>query len=525
MTEMASAAELAPQEREGLLSRLDPLTARGLKARLLAIAGLLALSALPMLLLAPLFEAPFDPDQGGYATIARGWLHGAIPYRDLWDNKGPLLFLWYVASFRWLGETIVAPRVMAGLAAGLSVPFVWATARALFGRREAVLAAAIFSLSFANVYLQVTANAEVFMLPPLTAGLLAFALGAKGGRLWWFLAAGILTALAVFTRQSALWAFVSYGAWLGALFIRHPEERPQHVKALACLLAGAAVGVGPIVAYFAAHGALYDLWYAMFAFNWEWAGEFPLWMKLVPPMLMNPAPLVGGLPFWALAAVGVWQLWKRGDRFAWLVLSFLAFSEVSAQTLGKTSPHYSIQLLPAAAVAAAVGVPHVAEHWQRGDRKVRALAVAATALALGTIVFAYAQPTPADRFRVQYTYRDYADDAVEAPEIASAVKELTRPGDYVYEWGRKSEIYFLAGRQPASRWLHDRPYSVDKSILDEVIADLEEKRPALIFITLQEHQMGSGGYTLPAALKEHLDEHYRYAGRVKYADLYQREER
>src|SRR3972149_520053 len=98
MTEMASAAELAPQEREGLLSRLDPLPARGLKARLLAIAGLLALSALPMLLLAPLFEAPFDPDQGGYATIARGWLpDGAIPYRDLWDNNGPALFLWYAA--------------------------------------------------------------------------------------------------------------------------------------------------------------------------------------------------------------------------------------------------------------------------------------------------------------------------------------------------------------------------------------------------------------------------------------------
>ena len=525
MTEMAHTAEPATQELEGWLSRLDPLTARSLRARLISIAALVALSALPLAFLAPLFEAPFDPDQGGYATIARGWLHGAIPYRDLWDNKGPLLFLWYAASFRWLGETVVAPRVMAGLAAGLSVPFVWATARTLFGRREAVLAAALFSLSFANVYLQVTANAEVFMLPPLTAGLWTFAMGAKGGRLWWFLAAGVLTALAVFTRQSALWALGGYGAWLGALFVGHPEERPQHMKALACLVAGAVLGAAPIVAYFAAHGALYGLWYAMFAFNWEWAGEFPLWVKLVPPMLLNASPLLGGLPFWALAAVGVWQLWKRGDRRAWLVLSFLAFSEAAAQTVGKISPHYSIQLLPAAAVAAAVGVPYVAERWQQGDRPVRALAVAATVLAAGAVTFAYAQPTPADRFRAQYTYLDYAEDAVEAPEIAAAVRGMTQPGDYIYEWGRKSEIYFLADRQPASRWLHNRPYSVDRSIIDEVIADLEEKRPALILITLEEHQMGSGGYTLPSALKEHLDKHYRYAGRVVYADLYQREER
>src|SRR3990170_620862 len=111
--------------------------------RLPEAAALLALSALPALFLAPLFGAPFERDQGGYATIARGWLHGAIPYRDLWDNKGPLLFLWYVASFLTLGESTLSPRILAALAAGLSVPFVWAAARTLFDRRLATLAAAL----------------------------------------------------------------------------------------------------------------------------------------------------------------------------------------------------------------------------------------------------------------------------------------------------------------------------------------------------------------------------------------------
>src|SRR3990170_1736385 len=191
MTDMAHMAELAPQEREGWLSRLDPLTARGLRARLLSIAALLALSALPLLFLAPLFDATLEPDQGGYATIARGWLDGAIPYRDLWDNKGPLLFLWYAASFASLGESTLSPRVFAALAAGLSVPFVWATARALFDRRLAALAAALFALSFLNIYIQVTANAEIFMLLPLTAGLWTFALGARSQSPWPFLAAGV----------------------------------------------------------------------------------------------------------------------------------------------------------------------------------------------------------------------------------------------------------------------------------------------------------------------------------------------
>jgi 4-amino-4-deoxy-L-arabinose transferase-like glycosyltransferase len=523
---MARHTRVVAPEPKGWLARLDPFSSEGARARLLALGVLLALSALPLVFLAPLFGAPFERDQGAYATIARGWLDGAIPYRDLWDNKGPLLFLWYAASFKWLGESVVAPRVLAAAAAGLSVPFVWATTRALFGRREAALAAGLFALSFANVYLQVTANAEVFMLLPLTAGLWAFVMGARGGSLWWFLAAGALTSLAVLTRQSALWAFVGYGAWLAALFVRAPAERRRQAQAMSALVLGAMLAAAPFVAYFAFHGALYELWHAMFAFNWEWAGEYPLPRKLVPPMLLNPAPLLGGLVFWALAAVGVWRLCLRGDRFAWLVLSFLLFSEAAVQTLGKVSPHYSVQLLPGAAVAAGVGLPYVWDRWQQGHRQLGAWVATAAALTVAAAAFAYAQPTAADRFQIQYVLtgwptHDYAENAVQAPEIAEAVEEMTEPGDYVYEWGRESEIYFLADRQPASRWLHNRPYSVDKSIMAEVIADLEEKRPAVILLTSKLDTLDVAGHRPPPELAAFLARHYDYAGRVLYAELYE----
>ena len=93
---------------------------------------------------------------------------------------------------------------------------------------------------------------------------------------------------------------------------------------------------------------------------------------------------------------------------------------------------------------------------------------------------------------------------------------MTQPGDYVYEWGTKSQIYFLADRQPASRWLHNRAYKVDKSIMAEVIADLEEKQPKVILLTVERRHP-------PSALAAYLDQHYRFADRVEYADLYQRE--
>jgi hypothetical protein len=153
----------------------------------------------------------------------------------------------------------------------------------------------------------------------------------------------------------------------------------------------------------------------------------------------------------------------------------------------------------------------------------------ATAVMVAAAVFAYAQPTPADRFQVQYILtgwpaHDYAEDAIHAPEIAEAVEAMTEPGDYVYEWGRESEIYFLADRQPASRWLHNRPYSVDESIMGEVIADLEEKRPAVILLTSKLDEPDAAGQGPPSELAGFLARHYRFAGRVQYAELYELQE-
>jgi hypothetical protein len=60
--------------------------------------------------------------------------------------------------------------------------------------------------------------------------------------------------------------------------------------------------------------------------------------------------------------------------------------------------------------------------------------------------------------------------------------------------------------------------------MTEIISDLEENRPAVILFTLERDKLQRGSYTPPEPLEAYLDQHYRYAGRVVYADLYQLEE-
>lgn len=41
----------------------------------------------------------FSADQQIYGTIGQGLLNGKELYTDLWDHKGPLIFIWYALGY------------------------------------------------------------------------------------------------------------------------------------------------------------------------------------------------------------------------------------------------------------------------------------------------------------------------------------------------------------------------------------------------------------------------------------------
>jgi hypothetical protein len=46
----------------------------------------------------------------------------------------------------------------------------------------------------------------------------------------------------------------------------------------------------------------------------------------------------------------------------------------------------------------------------------------------------------------------------------------------------------------------------------------------VILFTLEEEQLAAGAYTPPEPIRVYMAQHYTYAGRVEYADIYERVE-
>ena len=54
----------------------------------------------------------FGRDQGIYATVGDGVLHGDVPYLDLWDFKPPGIFFVYALAEALFGKNMMAPRLL-----------------------------------------------------------------------------------------------------------------------------------------------------------------------------------------------------------------------------------------------------------------------------------------------------------------------------------------------------------------------------------------------------------------------------
>ena len=73
----------------------------------------------------PLF--PFNPwdDTNCFFTLGRGIIHGVVPYRDLYEQKGPLLYFIYALTALISEKSFVGAWIVECIAAAFYSIFSW----------------------------------------------------------------------------------------------------------------------------------------------------------------------------------------------------------------------------------------------------------------------------------------------------------------------------------------------------------------------------------------------------------------
>ncbi len=493
----------------------------------LALAGI---CVLPIVFYAPFFNEPFMRDEGFYAAVAQIIKHGGIPYRDAFDNKPPMIFAWYYASFAIFGEHIWAPRLLVSLLISVTSLLVYVQARFIYSQRASLVAALSFSLSIGLAMFETNANVEYFMLLPMVGSLLCFTTGERQGGLGWYFGAGALAGLTVMTKETAIFAFALF--FLVVAWGEFKQHRWGFLRSGVFWRRSLGMGVGFLLVLglvflpFLLAGAAKDFFNAVFIYTFLYVDGGPSTFFKLRQIASSPLMLIYATGAFAIfATFGMWAFWKRKDWSEGKVIVFwLCAALLGIFAAGRFYAHYYVILFPAIALCIPAGIVYVRDRWHtyRARLFVWSLLLVSLITPLGINGAIYLHASADGRHVQKYFGINRAVWETESMDVAQWFDARTTPNDYIYDLGFQSDVLFYARRESPTRFMFDYPFYLNHSFEQDALADLNQRKPKFIF----------GGYTdippsvrssdyFPYDIWDFIQQNYDFVGRVYYTNVWQ----
>ncbi|MFQ3566277.1 MAG: glycosyltransferase family 39 protein [Aggregatilineales bacterium] len=426
----------------------------------------LALIALVMLLTLPVVTYPLGRDQGEFAVLGRGLLNGRVPYIDLWNPKPPAVFYVYAAAMALFGQTISALRLIDLLIAPpIALALAWLGMR-WRGARVGLWAALLFAVFyFTETFWTLTQNDGIALLP-MTLAVVCTVKAAEGGRraAVWALCAGLLAGWVFWFK----YPFVLFAAVLPlmAWLLSSPEARRRSPACAVAYAAGFSLmlvaGAG-VMMRLGAWEALIESARVTSAYTAR--GFAPIEFSAAMSIALGYRWSHWGLLF-LLAAAGLAISLRRCERAGYAALAWLNAGLLIMLAQAKGYDYHWLPMLPPLALFGAYAVDAgLAALAQRSSaRFAERLVAGALLLALALSTWGRALPYLTGAQPVYDYYRGFQAGefiAEESQQVADFLRARVVPGDSLFIWGFRPEVYFLSQLNPATRFIFHFPLVAD----------------------------------------------------------------
>ncbi len=567
---------------------------------LIVLRRILVWFVLPVLVYCLSFDNRLDGGLGAFNQFHEGerlypmvvMQHGGLPYRDAYLQHG----LFRNALAPHLGATLFSPTlegmrrlddilwplgalslylVGATLLASRPLPLLFLALFLLSARVEIPERVFFAALAAALMAAAVRRSGLFGLLHPsprskrATAPLLSLARFAR--QEWRLLLSGVLAALAFWTSvDMGLFATAGLGAFLMIVAVLAPHgDLRARVRPMLAFGAGVLAGLGAVAAYFAWHGALYEVLrntYQQCAYqNETWGLPFPDLADLAPPRdesgglawshTLQRDVVQMYLPFVCLllAEVGLVWLWLHGrlwtSRRGWALLLVTCVGLFFARGLLGRSDIYHLYaglvsqiLLATLALDAALGflwkrMTALPAEWRR--RRLWPLASWLGAIVLlgfaGQLFADSYEPLQSLKRRAPAAFEDLAmtlsgpptaqepfpgagritlgeNEAEHARRLVRFIRDNTQPGEPILNFSSFPMPMTFADRPSASRYFIPC-YATTPAMQREAIAEIDRRQPRLAYRGVGHDFDGVLTAERQHLMQEYLEAHYEPLGR------------
>lgn len=295
----------------------------------------------------PLYVEPGGMyDSSIFQFIGKNWLDGYVPYRDLWDNKGPLVFLINAAGYALTGNSL-GVFVLQALSLATALCFAHRLLREAFASVTATLLTLVAALALVNV-LEEGNLVDEYCVPWLMVSCWLLYRWAKFASTSQQIKhpAGLATVYGITAGVCALMRPTIAMGLCGALLVVitmlawHRQWRNLLANA-AMFLAGFAALTVPFLFYFWQTGSWDDFWFATFGFNLDYSNN-PIMRSASMTTHQIGSALKSYLNCYAMLAVTIVMLACSRRRGLYAALWLTAALSLTAWYLhGTPEPHYA----------------------------------------------------------------------------------------------------------------------------------------------------------------------------------------
>lgn len=367
-------------------------------------------------------------DEDYHLAAAINLLHGKVMYRDFWYDKPPLSALFYLLIGGYSGWPL---RILDAAYVLVACWLMFCLARALWTQAEGWTAALLLAF-FTTFYLPsavIPFAADAMMLVP---HLCAVYCALKRLPLW----AGVWAGIALLANTKAVFVLATCAAWM--------------LADLPMLFAGFALPTAIAVIVALLTGA----WPGYYEQVWRWGLIYAQQSPVLQPWRNALVRTLDWLGFHAALSLGAifgFTRISRGERWklgVWLALSFIA-----ASLGGRFAPHYFLQVLPPLIAVASRGIVLAVRDYKKLAVALLALSLLPPLIRFGPRYASLAYDNLVDR---EPNWIDVVMDS-DSQDAAKKIRSLSHPGDTLFVWGYRPDMYVYTRMVSDSRFWDSQP--------------------------------------------------------------------
>ena len=282
-------------------------------------------------------------DSAIFRVVGKYWAQGFMPYTELWDHKGPIIFLMDCLGYMLTGSKL-GIMIIQSLSLSVFIYFVYR----IFERKFTAWPSAAFT-ALTLLWLGCVYNGgnltEEYLLPLLAASVLNTLkwldkeeISPTPHNRWYAFLHGAILAFALLTRLTNAALSCAIMLAVGLILIRDRQWSNLWHNILFYVLGFAALTL-PFVLWFAANGALDEAVFATFTYNISYAQSFAGEGSYSISKLVHL--VISALNCTALTAVSAYMFFSnkghRHSAFVWLLASGILCASWFATSLTGTN--------------------------------------------------------------------------------------------------------------------------------------------------------------------------------------------